>query len=341
MSQATSELLGADPPARPSVSERLIYLARILRVYANRSSGPLSFWYERPELNERAFNGSPDYFMRLAGKADYDGLFDHTGIPLLDYRGDIGRQYNPIAIAQYGLARFNRWSTTKSSSDEAAWIAVAQWLTRELRPNAHGVAVWMHDFDWPYRQTLRAPWYSGLAQGNGISMLVRAAQYTGITSYAEAAHRAFEAMTCDVADGGVVTKDGEGHTWIEEYIVDPPSHIFNGFIWALWGVYDYAKWSGSARAWTLWNECVRTLEHRLDDFDTGWWSLYEMPHAGKRMLASHYYHTLHITQLRVLHRLTESREFADRADAFEHQLLKRRYRLQALIEKAIFKLRHY
>ena len=215
--------------------------------------------------------------MRFQGKAAYAGPFDGAGIPLLDYRGDIGRQYNPIAIAQYGLARFNRWCSTADDADRAAWLAVAQWLTQELKPNAHGVPVWFHHFDWPYRQLLKAPWYSGLAQGNGLSLLVRAAQATGDPAFAAGAHRAFQSFQRSVSEGGVLVEDDRGHVWIEEYLVDPPSHILNGFIWALWGVYDYARWTGRAEAENLWRACLRTLEARLGDFDTGWWSLYESP----------------------------------------------------------------
>src|SRR6202011_3670662 len=83
---------------------RLRYLARIARVYARPSKGPLSFWHERPEINEAAFGDGREYFMRFQGKAAYAGPFDGAGVPLLDYRGDIGVQHNPIAIAQYGLA---------------------------------------------------------------------------------------------------------------------------------------------------------------------------------------------------------------------------------------------
>ena len=32
----------------------------------------------------------------------------------------------------------------------------------------------MHHFDFEYRDTLKSPWYSGLAQGQGLSVLVRA-----------------------------------------------------------------------------------------------------------------------------------------------------------------------
>ena len=320
---------------------RAAYLARVLRVYAHRSSGPLSFWYEQPELNDRAFPTGVGYFMRFAGKARYKGPFDAAGVPLLDYQGDIGRQHNPIAIAQYGLARFNEWCVTRADADRDAWIAVADWLAREMRPNALGVRVWMHDFNWPYRELLRAPWYSGLAQGNGLSMLVRAARETGSAAYADAAHLAFEPMTRDVGDGGVLVTDDEGDLWIEEYLVSRPSHILNGFMWALWGVHDYAAWSGRADATALWNRCVVTLERRLGEFDTGWWSLYEARDAGREMLASRYYHTLHITQLQVMYRLTKRKVFAAAADRFQRYLDRPSNRVHAFARKAIFKLRHY
>lgn len=319
---------------------RVAYLARVLRVYAHRRSGPLSFWWEQPEVNEPAFGGT-EYFMTFAGKARYKGPFDAAGIPLLDYQGDIGRQYNPIAIAQYGLARFNRWSTTHAEDDRAAWISVADWLARELRPNSHGVRVWMHDFNWPYRQPLHAPWYSGLAQGNGVSMLMRAAKATGEAVYTDAAHAAFESLLLPVSDGGVLVTDERGDVWIEEYLVDPPSHILNGFMWALFGVYDYEQWSGRPEATQLWTACIGTLERRLCEFDTGWWSLYEARHEGREMLASRYYQTLHITQLQIMYRLTGLDVFADSAARFQSYLDRPSNRARAFARKALFKLRYY
>jgi hypothetical protein len=323
-----------------AATRRLAYLARVLRVYAHRGSGPLSFWYEQPLVNERAFDGD-EYFMAFAGKAGYKGPFDAAGIPLLDYQGDIGRQYNPIAVAQYGLARFNRWSVGRAERDREAWISVAGWLARELRPNRHGVRVWMHDFDWPYRQLLQAPWYSGLAQGNGVSLLVRAARATGDDVYRDAAHTAFESLLRPVSDGGVLITDEHGDVWIEEYLVHTPTHILNGFIWALWGVYDYAQWSGRTEAAQLWTSCVGTLQRRLGEFDTGWWSLYEARDGTREMLASRYYHTLHITQLRIMHRLTGLELFAETADRFQSYLDRASNRAHAFARKAIFKLRHY
>ncbi|MEP6919120.1 MAG: D-glucuronyl C5-epimerase family protein, partial [Acidobacteriota bacterium] len=202
--------------------------------------------------------------------------------------------------------------------------------------------MWLHHFDWPYRQTLRAPWYSGLAQGNGLSMLVRAARHSDNSSFGAAAHQAFESMRLDVSQGGVIVTEPNGNVWIEEYMVDPPSHILNGYIWALWGVYDYAKWCGDAAAWSLWHRCVPTLLARIDAYDTGWWSLYELPVTGATpMLASRYYHTLHITQLHVMHRLTGIGAFRDHAIRFEQYLAGRHNVARAFVGKALFKLRNY
>lgn len=323
------------------LGRRLAYLTRIARVYTHRSAGPLSFWHETPLLNPKAFDGA-QYFMRFQKKADYAGPFDDAGVPLLDYQGDIGRQHNPIAIAQYGLARFNRWSESASGEDEAAWRRVATWLEQSLTANARGLDVWMHHFDWPYRQPLKAPWYSGLAQGNGVSMLVRAAKATGEQHFADAAHRAFAPMSRDVADGGVLVTDGQDRLWIEEYLVEPPSHILNGFIWALWGVYDYAQWTDSGEARQLFDACVQTLDSAMLEYDTGRWSLYEMPvPGGPQMPASRYYHTLHIVQLRVLARLTGRQVFGDWADRWQTYLDSPVKRTRALVDKAIFKLRYY
>ncbi len=322
-------------------------------MYAHRSSGPLSFWYEQPLVNERAFEDGRQYFMRFQGKAVYRGPFDIEGVPLLDYQGDIGRQYNPIAIAQYGLARFNRWHETHAPQDEKAWMAAANWLVRTLRANDAGVHVWMHEFNWPYRELLRAPWYSGLAQGCGVSLLVRAANATGDWRFAKTAHQAFEACTRSIDTGGVLARDLRGRTWLEEYIVSPPSHILNGFIWALWGVYDYSRFTGGgSESGQLFDACVSTIATALPEYDTGRWSLYELPvgdpplrnarrRPGPKMPASRYYHELHIVQLRVLQRMTGIATFGTVADRWQRYLDDPVNRTRALVEKAAFKLLHY
>jgi len=225
--------------------------------------------------------------------------------------------------------------------DERAWSMAARWLLAHARPNDRGVMVWFHEFDWPYRQMLVAPWYSGLAQGSGLSLLVRAAMIQGDPRFAIAADQAFDSLRLDVTRGGTSTVDRNGCFWIEEYLVDPPSHILNGFIWAAWGIYDFARWTGRPDAHALWVRCVDTLDSQLPRFDVGWWSLYEAQGADERMLASAYYHRLHIVQLQVLHRLTGRAVFGEYASRFATYLANRTSRARAFAEKSWFKLRRY
>ena len=217
-----------------SLSARYRYLRRVGAAYLGRGQSQLSFWHEHPEVNGAAgFQALGPYYMTFSDKAKYTRPFDEDGIPLLDYRGALGLQYNPIAIAQYGLAHYNRLDEVPSSED--TFLRTARYLRDSLRQNDRGRWVWMHLFDWEYRDRLRPPWYSGLAQGQGISLLVRAHHVTSEESFAESATKAYEALVAQVEDGGTVYLDDKGHPWIEEYIVDPPTHILNGFLWALWG----------------------------------------------------------------------------------------------------------
>jgi heparosan-N-sulfate-glucuronate 5-epimerase len=325
----------------------LRYYRRVFSAYLLGGKSHLTFWHETPAENPHATGRElGEYYMLFAEKADYAGEYDLSGIPLLDYHGKIGLQYNPIAIAQYGLGNYNlfRRSLLGEGEDPARrkkFFLVADWLCSHLEPNPHGLAVWNHGFDWEYRDTLKAPWYSGLAQGQGVSVLVRAYKESGEMRYLEAARRALESFYLSPSEGGVACTDDRGDLWFEEYIVSPPTHILNGFIWASWGVYDYFLATQESAAQELFARAVETLLHNLDRYDVGFWSLYEQSGTRLPMVASLFYHQLHIVQLRVMHRLTGEDAFAQVADRWEGYLRSRGKRARALCYKSLFKLCYY
>ncbi len=142
-------------------------------------------------------------------------------------------------------------------------------------------------------------------------------------------------------DGGVAFTDESGDLWFEEYIVSPPTHILNGFIWASWGIYDYFLATKDASAQELFSRAVRTMLHNLDRYDLGFWSRYEQSGTRLPMVASPFYHQLHILQLRVMHRLTGDDKFARVADRWESYAHSRANRTRALAYKSVFKLCYY
>lgn len=321
---------------------RLSYYRRVVSAYVLRRRSQLTFWHETPEVNDRAQPGElGEYWMTFRAKADYPGPYDAGGIPLLNYHGTIGLQYNPIAIAQWGLGNFNLFVRTGEEKRLKHALRAADWLVANLETNGHGVAVWHHHFDWEYRQPLRAPWYSALAQGQGISLLVRAFKVTQGPAYAEAAERAFWAFLLEVGKGGVSIRGATGEMWFEEYLVDPPSHILNGFLWASWGVYDYALATGDEAAHKLFAAAARTAVTNLDRYDVGYWSLYELSQTRLPMLASPFYHSLHVVQLDVMHRLTGEARFRTVAQRWDSYGRHAPHRLRALLIKTLFKLLYY
>jgi len=321
---------------------RLSYYRRIASAYLTGRQSQLTFWHETPEDNPNASTGElGEYYMVFAAKADYPGRYDSAGIPQLDYRGKIGVQYNPIAIAQYGLGNYNFFRRDGEQAHREKFLRAADWLVEHLEENQQGLPVWNHHFDWEYRDTLRAPWYSALAQGQGISLLVRAYKETGKQQYLETATRAMAVFLKPLAEGGVTFTDERGDIWFEEYVVFPPTHILNGFIWAAWGVYDYALATQEQFAHDLFSHAARTLQRNLERYDLGFWSLYEQSGTRLPMVASPFYHQLHVVQLRVMHRLTGEQEFSRVADRWENYGRSRGNRTRALCYKSAFKLCYY
>lgn len=325
----------------------LQYYRRIFSAYLTPEKSHLSFWHETPRLNPGAsFHRLGEYYMLFAEKADYAGPCDGQGIPQLDYRGKIGLQHNPIAIAQWGLGNYNLFCQGQSDERKKKFIAASDWLCAHLERNAFGLGVWNHNFDWEYRSTLKAPWYSGLAQGQGISLLVRAYRATGRDAYLDAAKQSFSSFLKSTSEGGVTFTDAKGNLWFEEYIVSPPTHILNGFIWAIWGVYDYFLATESSAARNLFARATLTLRENLGGYDLGFWSLYEQTgyeQSGTMlpMVASRFYHQLHVTQLRIMHRITGDEIFARYADKWEGYARSRVNRTRAQCYKSAFKLAYY
>lgn len=148
-------------------------------------------------------------------------------------------------------------------------------------------------------------------------------------------------MTRNIKEGGVIDIDEKGNYWIEEYIVYPTTHILNGFIWALLGVYDTWKYLGSKSAEDLLIKCYETIGHNIHKYDNGYWSLYDQAGLPLDNIASSFYHKLHIVQLEILYNLSGNHIFYNYADKWRSYNLSNFYRFRSLINKCIFKIFYY
>ena len=79
-----------------------------------------------------------------------------------------------------------------------------------------------------------------MAQGHGISMMVRAANSLSDSSFWLAAGRALEPFKKPPKENGVRNHVFGKFVWYEEYPFEDGLFVLNGFIYSLIGLYDLA-----------------------------------------------------------------------------------------------------
>lgn len=224
------------------------------------------------------------------------GTLDEFGVP---YNAPINKSpaaYQPTTITQYGLANWNAYLMTGDEKYREAFMIQAHWLVEHALPLVDDAAGWPIPFASPHYSTPKL-WLSALTQGNAISVLVRAYWLTKEDVFLRVARRAICTFERDIRDGGVSTSIGENGVFFEEVAVYPATHILNGYLLALFGLYDYVSLSNEPQIAVLIQRSLATLHALLDRYDMGYWSYYDL--LSKRP-ATLFYHALHVTLLEAL-----------------------------------------
>lgn len=241
---------------------------------------------------------------------------DSEGVPYVRYRLPVGDQYNPTLVCQYALGLWEMMpnlSEPLRSPYQRAVSTQVSWLRRRVRED-RGFATWTYDFDCaPY--SLRSGWISALSQGQAISVLLRSSGPGDV----DLAERAYQAFTKSVDDGGVLTRTPEGLTWLEEYPSSAPSLVLNGFIFALFSIWELYEVTRREYYRQAWQNGIRSLEETTRFYDAGYWCYYDR--YSKRpypeLISVEYMKFTYIPQFRALHELTGDAFFKDYAQKWE------------------------
>jgi len=311
-------------------------LMTILRYLHPRSA--VSFWHTDVGPVLYPYETFQDYYIDLRAKTSYRGPYSPEGVPMLDYFGSIGRQYNPCAVAQWGLGAWQRWRRGELWAEPLFWRAV-EWLRRELDVDAHGRGYWWYRFDFD-AYGLSAPWASALAQAQGMSVLLRAYHLTGEPADLQCVRQACSAMLTPVEEGGLLLEQ-EGNVILEEVVADRATAILDGMMFAIFGLQDYCFVNDDARAHVTLALCYNTLEALLPRYDLGYWSRADLYSLDPPMPASAFYHGLHVAQLKVLSQLSGRPLFSDYARRWEAAANSPINRMRAFLNKVHFKFRYY
>jgi hypothetical protein len=280
---------------------------------------PLNWSHRRGHVWSSASRaGEGAYYVRWDPGSGVYGE-DWTNAPF-DARGVLlsgpARHYHPIRIAQFALHRHDLW---RSSGDPAARgdvLAQAVWL-RDHQERTFPTGAYRFDFAW--RKYAASPgWMSAMAQGEAISVLLRAHSMEGASGFDAAAERAALPFRHDIAQGGVVWRDGTA-VFFEEIATDSAAHVLNGCIFALWGLWELGAATNEPWIDDLIGRAVATLRSWIARFDTGWWTRYSLLRSatGLSHVATLKYHQFHIAQMRVLAKMFDEPVFERAADRWE------------------------
>lgn len=248
---------------------------------------------------------------------------DDPNILVPMYYVDTGKKiYFAIGIFQYGLAAYDLFLKTNDKIYKDKMIACAEWALENQ----------CDDGGWKaFADVYPEHPYSSMAQGEGISLLIRAHIVTGEEKFITAAHKAKDFMLIPIDKGGTTEYAGEDVILYEA--VNHPV-VLNGWIFSLWGLYDYCKYVSDAETQRILDATLRTLKKKLPEFDIKYCSKYT---AGN-MICSPFYHKLHIAQLTVMYALFGDeiyKEYADKWEKYQKSFWKPK---AAFVKKALQKI---
>ena len=278
---------------------------------------PRDYWHVKEPAGQNFVPGTlRGYYIDMKEKAkNYVGP-SKDGYPLRDQNRE-GLQLLPVTVTQLALGHYEFWLENQQDHHIQRFLQCADWLVENHKPCPGKMEGWLYHFDHG-RLGIKAPFISAMGQGQGISVLVRAHQLTQKEKYLDITRQALAPFEIEVRQGGVKAETASG-IYFEEYPCYPYSHILNGHIFSIWGLYDYAVYQNDSHVMKLYEQGVQTLKTFLPRYDVGYWSRYDLyPHPMPN-LASPFYHELHISQLRAMHQLTSNPEFLEFADRWDSQ----------------------
>lgn len=266
------------------------------------------------------------YYNDLTGKVSPSTLLDESGIPInIVSSGE--KVYSLVTVMQYALGCYDLYFLENDEGYQVQFLKLADYVLEHQEANGK----------WDARASIGSSKgnNSCMAQGQGCSILLRAYQMTDDPRYFQAAQRAISFMLLPSDQGGTAVYQGDAISF-EKY---PPqdgviSSVLNGWIFALFGLYDYVLCTDSSEHRDVLERSCRTLEAKMPLYDRKFWSNYDLTGT----IASPAYHSVHISLLSVLAELTGSQTMQSYAKRFESYEKSPLNYMRAVVIKIVQKL---
>ena len=241
---------------------------------------------------------------------------DPEGIPMLLY--DNNYEYYPIQYTQVALHYYAHYISTKDENSRKTFLKIVD-FAKDKMIYIDDFAVLQYNFIVkPYK--MKPPGASSMSQSFAIGMMIEAHSITQDKSYLEIAEKMIKSFEVLVENGGVKSM-WEGTPFYEEY-PDPNSHVLNGYMFSLSGLYYAYKTTGNLQAKKLFDIGINSLKVKINQYDAAFTSYYSKLVGEQPAFASainddpDHYHELEIFQLLMLYLWTDETIFKEYAHKF-------------------------
>ena len=263
-----------------------------------------------------------------------------------NFRVDAIHTYGPMikitGLAEYGLGlhELNRYD----DQDTIASFILAHLQNAVDSDNGIEYAYW-RSFTGPLKQDY---FVTGMGQGLLLSFLCRfnlKREWSELDRVIERIANSF-LIPFDCKNGFVRWLDRDSAV-IEEYPTDrTKAQVLNGWCFGVFGLFDYLNYRKAVpcnasrldEKQRLLRSTLSTFRRLLPNYDTGFWSLYNLPNAEEKIanVASFHYHAAHIALLEAMWHMTGDDVYKAYATRFQCYSSRLFVRLRALFAKIVF-----
>ena len=266
------------------------------------------------------------YYLDYFSKIDYPGKFNQEGIPLFKHKAHADIEH-PTVISHYAFGLFEKLYRENYSNKNLLikYLTLADWFDHH-KVRIGNSYCWYIKIDYNPEYQLSNPWISAMAQGQAISVLTRASLLTGNQKYESIANESLNIFQVDVKNGGLLNHFNSFPVFEECPTPNKPMVVLNGFIFALFGLYDLYLLNRNEKAIYLFNEGMQSVKKLLRNFDTGKWTNYYLFDYPKNYHSSFTYHYLVTEQLMSLYFISGDKiflEYSERWRGYSKSVLNR------------------
>ena len=272
------------------------------------------------------------YYNDLRGKAVWKGSLIE-GVPALRLASTGEIFLFPIDIFLYGLGSLDRYFFDKDSSVLDNITSVARWMINHISSEG--------DFDNKWKEmSPHQEFYSnnsGMGQGLALSFATRVVKYhLGNQSIRDSLMGVIEKiknnMSSPVQSGGARFDTERGVSFMEFPRKDG-NLVLNGWIFAVFGLYDYMNFKKDADVERAFHLTVKTMEDLLPEYHLpNGWALYD----NMNRTCSPFYQDLHTALLEAMYGITHLeifRQYLEKAKKANTTLNRLYFTMNKIMEK--------